>query len=206
MHRHGTARRSDQSRAERLIERCRGAATGMVSVDQTFIAKYRWTVAGLDSLLCVSFGRPSLIHFYTTNLPQHRTDDDLSELPGTAAAFTPSSSLFREMTEATFHTAHFQLTIPSLEVLRLMFQGYRNTSGQNGWILPQAAPPNLEPNRNTYDDAVKLGRDIREWYSRIPHDMRFDPEKDTAESLLKSRSPLHINQTLALCAKTHMLV
>ena len=82
-----------------------------------------WSVAGLDALFCVSFGRPSAINFYTTNLPQDRTDDNLSDAPGSALSQLPPSNVLRnETTDVTYHAAYFQLTIPSFELLDRIFR------------------------------------------------------------------------------------
>jgi hypothetical protein len=157
-----------------------------------------WTVAGLDALFCVSFGRPSVIHFYKTNLPQDRTDDNLSDLRN-------------EATEMSYHAAYFQLTIPSYELLDRIFHVERkySRSAVYGWFSPSpesTAAATEESNRHTYDDAVRLADDIFQWYSHVPRDMRFELGEDTPERLHKTRTPVRINQTLALCIKTFMIV
>ena len=112
----------------------------------------------------------------------------------------------------TYHAADYQLTIPSHELLDRMFQVDRrySRSAIYGWFAPPPGPPEHEATgadaRHTYDDAIRLAGDIFEWYSHLPRKMRFEPEDDTPESLLRSRSMLQINQTLALCAKTFMIM
>lgn len=177
--------------------------------------QFRWSVAGLDALFCVSFGRPSSITFYTTNLPQDRTDDNLSDAPGSAqAALPPSNVLRNETTDMSYHAAYYQLTIPSLELLDRVFRTdwEYSRSAIYGWFsrTPESEATALrgkdEQTMHTYEDAVRLASDIFQWYSHIPRGMRFEPEEDTAESFSRTRTPLRINQTLALCVKTFMLV
>lgn len=174
--------------------------------------RYRWSVAGLDALFCVSFGRPSSITFYTTNLPQDRTDDNLSDLPGSAQTLLPPSNVLRnETTDMSYHAAYFQLTIPSLELLDRIFRidWEYSRSAIYGWFSrnPEAttASEKDEQNMNTYEEAIRLANDMFQWYAHIPRGMRFEPEEDTAESFSR-RAPLRINQTLALCVKTFMIV
>lgn len=57
----------------------------------------------------------------------------------------------------------------------------------------------------TYDDALRLDGDILAWYNLIPPGMRFDPDVDTADTLLRQRPQWQINQTLALCVKVQMI-
>jgi hypothetical protein len=172
-----------------------------------------WTVAGLDALFCVSFGRPSVIHFYTTNLPQDRTDDDLSDKPGSAQSLLPPSNVLRnETTEMSFHAAYYQLTIPSYELLDRIFHVDRkySRSAIYGWFSPSPETAKRvaseEETRHTYDDAIRLAGDIFQWYSHIPREMRFEIGEDTPERLLKTRTQVRINQSLALCVKTFMIV
>lgn len=173
----------------------------------------RWTVAGLDALLCISFGRPSAINYYKTNLPQDRTDETLSDAPGSAQTYLPPSNVLgNEMTDMTYHAADYQLTIPTYELLDRIFQVDRkySRSAIYGWFAP--GPDNEvhittdEDTKHTYDDAVRLANDIFAWYSQLPRGIRFEPEEHTAELLLRTRSAYHINQTLALCAKTFMIM
>jgi hypothetical protein len=172
-----------------------------------------WTVAGLDALFCVSFGRPSVIHFYKTNLPQDRTDDNLSDAPGSAQTLLPPSNVLRnETTEMSYHAAYFQLTIPSYELLDRIFHVDRqySRSAIYGWFSPSPDTPERKESedggRPTYDDAIRLADDIFQWYSHVPREMRFDIGEDTAERLLKTRTKVGINQSLALCVKTFMIV
>jgi hypothetical protein len=171
-----------------------------------------WTVAGLDALLCLSFGRPSVINFYKTNLPQDREDETLSDAPGTAnMTLPPSNVLNNETTEMTYHTAYFQLAIPSYELLDRLFHVDRkySRSAIYGWFRPAPeayAPKNLEDDEgHTYDGALRLAKDILIWYSHLPRGMRFDVDEDTAEAIRK-HSVRRINQILALCVKTFMIV
>jgi hypothetical protein len=169
-----------------------------------------WSVAGLDALFCVSFGRPSVINYYTTNLPQDRTDDNLSDAPGSAQSLLPPSNVLRnETTDMTYHAAYFQLTIPSYELLDRIFRvdWKYSRSAIYGWFsrTPDQGPAE-EQVGHTYEDAIRLAQDIFQWYAHLPRGMRFDIEEDTAEALRKDRSELRINQTLALCVKTFMIV
>jgi len=184
----------------------------MVSFPSRSALTIRWTVAGLDALLCVSFGRPSVIKYYKTNLPQDRTDDNLSDAPGSAQqSLPPSNVLSNEVTDMTYHAADYQLTIPSYELLDRIFQVDKkySRSAIYGWFAPT---PNLthsmaeEDTRHTYDDVVRLAGDIIQWYHHLPRAMRFDPDKDTAEVLNGTRTKVQINQLLALCAKTFMIM
>lgn len=171
-----------------------------------------WSVAGLDALFCVSFGRPSAINFYTTNLPQDRTDDNLSDAPGSALSQLPPSNVLRnETTDVTYHAAYFQLTIPSFELLDRIFRvdWKYSRSSIYGWFSkpPQGIDhPRSFEETHTYEDAIRLAKDVFSWYAHIPRGMRFEPDEDTPESLLRSRSTLRINQTLGLCMKTFMIV
>ncbi|ORX35799.1 fungal-specific transcription factor domain-domain-containing protein [Kockovaella imperatae] len=171
-----------------------------------------WTVAGLDALLCVSFGRPSVINFYQTSLPQDRTDDNLSDSPGTGQRLLPPSNvLSNETTDMTYHAAYFQLTIPSYELLDRIFHVDRtfSRSAIYGWFSPspdgQEGVDNGKESGHTYEGAMRLANDINQWYAHIPRDMRFEPEEDTAETL-KALSPRRVNQRLILCSKTFMIV
>jgi hypothetical protein len=178
------------------------------------IANPRWTVAGLDALFCVSFGRPSSITFYTTNLPQDRTDDNLSEVPGSAAiSLPPSNVLNNETTDMTYHAAYYQLTIPSLELLDRIFRIEWNYSRSAiyGWFSRRPDSESATKERDeqvghTYEDAIRLAQDILQWYSLVPRHMRFESEEDKAENLTETRSTMRVNQTLALCVKTFMIV
>jgi len=167
-----------------------------------------WSVAGLDALLCVSFGRPSCIKFYKTNLPQDRTEDNLSDIPGSAQLLLPPSNVLRhETTDATYHAAYFQLTIPSYELLDRIFHVERkySRSAVYGWFAP--GPPDSDPtDRHTYDGAVALANDILAWYSHIPRGMRIDITEDTAPTLMRSRSTMHINQAVCLSMKTFIIM
>lgn len=173
-----------------------------------------WSVAGLDALFCVSFGRPSVINYYTTNLPQDRTDDNLSVAPGSAQSLLPPSNVLRnETTDMTYHAAYFQLTIPSYELLDRIFRvdWKYSRSAIYGWFSrsPEAthdADQAGDEVGHTYEDAIRLAHDIFQWYAHLPRGMRFDVEEDTPEVLVESRSELRINQTLALCVKTFMIV
>jgi hypothetical protein len=115
-----------------------------------------------------------------------------------------------ETTEQTYHTAYFALAVPTFELLQRVFHVDRrySRSGFHSWFSPptESTPlPNYTAQGTTYEDAIRLDRDIVTWYSLLPSGMHFDPDVNTAEQLLATRSPLHINQTLALCVKTHMI-
>ncbi|RSH86499.1 uncharacterized protein EHS24_004756 [Apiotrichum porosum] len=168
-----------------------------------------WSVAGLDALLCVSFGRPTCINYYTCHIPQDRADDTLSDEPGSAMAEPPSNALGPAATEQTYHAAYFQLTLPSLELLNRTFHVSpivaRNTF--MGWFTPANVEETIQPPTvvgNTYEDAIRLGRDVFDWYNHVPYGMRFDDDMPVEE--LQKRSRREINQTLALCVKTLILV
>lgn len=170
-------------------------------------------MASFDALLCVSFGRPSSINFYTTNLPQDRTDDNLSDAPDSALNLLPPSNvLVNEVTDMTYHTAAYQLTIPSYELLERTFHVDRkfSRSAIYGWFAPSPeSMMRVSPDDqagHTYDDVVRLAGDIFQWYTHLPRMMRFEADEDTSESLLRTRSTLRINQVLTLCVKTFMIV
>ena len=173
-----------------------------------------WTLAGMDALLCLSFGRPSVINFYKTSLPQDRTDDNLSDSPNTGLSLLPPSNVLgNEATDMTYHAAYFQLTIPSYELLDRIFHVDRkySRSAIYGWFAPD--PSELhnhfhdnEDTRHTYDDAVRLAKDIFQWYDQVPRGMRFVVDEDTQDVLRQTRNPIRINQSLALCVKTYMIV
>jgi hypothetical protein len=170
-----------------------------------------WTVAGLEALLCVSFGRPTCINYYTCNLPQDIPDELLSDEPGSAILEPTSNVLQQKTTEESYHAAYFQITIPSFDLLNRTFSvspvAARNS--YMGWFTPAASedPPVNPPTThgNMYDDAIRLGRNIFEWYSHVPEGIRFDPN-DTTLNYLKTRTRREINQTLALAVKTFILV
>mgnify|MGYP002718846656 CR=1 FL=1 len=173
-----------------------------------------WTVAGLDALLCLSFGRPSVINFYKTNLPQDREDETLSDAPGTANVILPPSNVLNnETTESTYHAAYFQLAIPSYELLDRLFhvdRGY-SRSAIYGWFRPSpdayvSRSTSEEDEGHTYEGAIRLAQDIITWYSHIPRGMRFEMEEDTAERLNKELPYRRMNQMLALCVKTFMIM
>jgi hypothetical protein len=154
----------------------------------------------------VSFGRPSVVNYYTTRLPQDRTEDDLSDAVGSdALPYTPQT----EATDATYHAAYFQLTIPSFELLDRVFHMPRRMarSADSGWLTTGVRQEEemTADSPNTYTDAIRLGRDIIDWYSKVPRGLRFE-ESDTAEVLVRTRGKKRINQTLALCVKSHMIV
>lgn len=168
-----------------------------------------WSIAGLDALTCVLFGRPSCIKYYTTNLPQDRTDDNLSEAPGSAKLQLPPSNVLRnDTTDMTFHAAYFQLTIPSHEMLDRVFPMKRtySRSALYGWFSPQPNAPPSDDSANTYEDAIRLARDIQSWYASLPRGIRYDPAEDTPERLSSTRSTLVLNQTIMLCLKTYILM
>jgi len=187
---------------------------GKVSVrDAEVRRRIWWTVAGLDALICLSFGRPSVINFYKTNLPQDREDETLSDAPGTATNMLPPSNVLNnETTEMTYHAAYFQLAIPSYELLDRLFQVDRkySRSAIYGWFRPEpdayAREPVEEDEGHTYDGAVRLAQDILQWYSHLPRGMRFEVDEDTAEALQQRCTTRRINQMLALCVKTFMIV
>jgi len=170
-----------------------------------------WTVAGLEALLCVSFGRPTCINFYTCQLPQDRPDDTLSDEPGSAILEPSSNALNPATTDETYHAAYFQITLPSFDLLNRTFHVSPLVARNSymGWFTPSITddPPVQPPSvvGNTYEDAIRLGRDIFDWYSHVPEGMRFDPN-DPELNHLKGRSRSAINQTLALAVKTFILV
>ena len=170
-------------------------------------------MASFDALLCVSFGRPSCINFHTTNLPQDRTDDNLSDAPDSALNLLPPSNVLgNEVTDMTFHAASYQLTIPSYELLERNFHVDRkfSRSAIYGWFAP--SPESMmrsspkDESGHTYDDVIRLASDIFHWYAQLPRMMRFEADEDTFESLMRTRSTLRINQVLALCMQTFMIV
>ncbi|KAK4683649.1 hypothetical protein P7C73_g6585, partial [Tremellales sp. Uapishka_1] len=170
-----------------------------------------WTAAGLDALLCVSFGRPPAVHFYTTRLPIDRLDHMLSDAPGSAQELESLPGVLSEsITDGSYHTAYFQLTIPSFELLDRTFhvESAGSDYPADGVFHPprHLDDPHDRSNRNTYEGSFRLADNVSKWYSRIPRDLRFEPEEDTAEVLLKTHSKRRINQILALCVKTFMLV
>lgn len=170
-----------------------------------------WTVAGFDCLLCVSFGRPSVITYYTCAIPQDLTDDKLSDEPGSAVLLAREpNTLGPETTDETYHAAYYQLSLPSLELLNRVFHVSPISARESfmGWFTPSQndhpiGPPTVVG--NTYEDAIRLGRDIFDWYAHLPEGMRFDPE-DKDLTKLTTRSRRRINQTLALTVKTFILV
>lgn len=170
-----------------------------------------WTVAGLDCLLCVSFGRPALINYYTCAIPQDMTDDQMSDEPGSAVALTPpTNALDPTTTDETYHAAYYQISLPSLELLNRVFYVSPLVARDTymGWFAPSVADQPVPPPTvvgNTYEDAIRLGRDIFDWYSHVPDGMRFDAE-DTNLVNLQQRTRRRINQTLALAVKTFILV
>lgn len=171
-----------------------------------------WSVAGLDALLCVSFGRPTMINYYTCALPQDVTEESLSEETGSAVQAMippPSNALGPETTDETFHAALFQLTLPSVELLNRVFHVSPLVARNAfmGWFTPSTfEEPTVPPTvvGNSYEDAIRLGRDIFDWYDHLPERIKFDPSKDLDQ--LQGRSGVRINQTLALCVKTFILV
>ncbi|WWD17199.1 hypothetical protein CI109_101637 [Kwoniella shandongensis] len=172
-----------------------------------------WSIAGFDCMLCIFFGRPSGINYYTTNLPQDRPDENLSDAPGSAQQYLPPSNvLSNKTTDQTYHAAYYQLTIPSFELLQRIFHTDRkfSRSAIYGWFSPPPdnRPPGLssaETTHNTYQDAIGLAKDISQWYSHLPDGMRCDVD-DTAEFLIASRTRRQGNQSLGLCIKTWTLV
>jgi hypothetical protein len=170
-----------------------------------------WTVAGLDCLLCVSFGRPTIINYYTCAIPQDIDDEVLSEEMGSAVALTPPTNALNPATsEQTYHAAYFQISLPSLELLNRVFHVSPLVARDTfmGWFQPTIADHPVPPPTvvgNTYEDAIRLGRDIFDWYSHVPDGMRFDPDDPDLVNL-KQRSRMRINQTLALVVKTFILV
>lgn len=160
-------------------------------------------------MLAIFFGRPSGITYYTTNFPQDRSDDNLSDAPGSARQLLPPSNvLASETTDQTYHTAYYQLTIPSFELLEGIFHVDRqfSRSALYGWFSPP--PSSMDAGgskRHTYRHAIRLAEDIRQWYGHLPKGMRVDKE-DTAESLSESRPKKQVVQTLGLCIKTWTLM
>lgn len=170
-----------------------------------------WTVAGLDCLLCVSFGRPTIINYYTCAVPQDLNDDTLSEEPGSAVALTPpTNALDPSTSDQTYHAAYFQISLPSLELLNRVFHVSPLVARDTfmGWFAPSITEQPVPPPTvvgNTYEDAIRLGRDIFDWYAHVPDGMRFDAEDTNLVNLLP-RTRQRTNQTLALAVKTFILV
>lgn len=172
-----------------------------------------WTVAGFDCLLCVSFGRPSVITYYTCAIPQDWPDDQLSDEAGSAVLLArDSNKLGPETNDETYHAAYYQLSLPSLELLNRVFHVNPVVARDTfmGWFTP--SHPQQEPQvqlptvvGNMYEDAIRLGRDIFDWYAHLPEGMRFDPD-DRDLGRLSKRTRRRINQTLALTLKTFILV
>ncbi|TYJ55982.1 hypothetical protein B9479_003367 [Cryptococcus floricola] len=169
-----------------------------------------WSVASLDAMFSIFFGRPSSINFYTTNLPQDKADEELSESPGSARELSTSNDLDSRTTDQTFHTAYYQLTIPSFEFLDGIFFVDRQASREAlyKWFSPpsdahMASEESPKP-KHTYRDALRLAEDLRRWYSHVPDGLRLDVN-DSVEDLHKSRSRIRLGQTLALCIKTWTL-
>ncbi|WVQ80822.1 hypothetical protein IAT38_002929 [Cryptococcus sp. DSM 104549] len=169
-----------------------------------------WSIAGFDCMLCVFFGRPCGISYYTTNLPQDRPDENLSDAPGSAQQLLPPSNvLVNETTDQTFHAAYYQLTIPSFELLERIFHVDRRISRSAiyGWFSPPPENSSLpdESPQHTYQDAIRLGQDISQWYAHLPRGMRFDAD-DTPEYMLGHLTKSRVNQALGLCIKSWTLV
>lgn len=170
-----------------------------------------WTVAGLDCLLCVSFGRPTIINYYTCAIPQDLDDATLSEEIGSAVALTPPTNALDPTTsDQTYHAAYYQISLPSLELLNRVFHVSPLVARDTfmGWFAPSVNDnpvPLPTVVGNTYEDAIRLGRDIFDWYSHVPEAMRFDADDANLTNLLP-RSRRRINQTLALVVKTFILV
>jgi hypothetical protein len=169
-----------------------------------------WTIAGLEALVCLSLGRPSAIQYYDTQLPQDIEDDKLEDTLGAPMPPVPYES--EKTTSQSYHTAYFALTIPSLELLERVFHRRSNYSRSAKWGWFALAPGDMDSEESglpryesTYDDALRLDNDIVAFYKLVPPGMRFDADRDTAETLLKERSRARINQTLALCVKTNMV-
>ncbi|OCF33020.1 hypothetical protein I316_05358 [Kwoniella heveanensis BCC8398] len=156
-----------------------------------------WSIAGFDCMLCIFFDRP---------------DETLSDVPGSAQQqFPPSHVMSNETTEQTYHTAYYQLTIPSFELLDRIFQVDKRFSRSivYGWFSPpkDSPPPQEaeEAHRHTYQDALRLAQDISQWYSHLPDGMRFGQD-DSPEYLLGSRTRKQLNQTLILSMKAWTLI
>ncbi|WVQ72452.1 hypothetical protein IAR50_002004 [Cryptococcus sp. DSM 104548] len=169
-----------------------------------------WSIASLDTMFSIFFGRPSSINFYTTNLPQDRADEDLSDAPGSARELPTHNGLDSRISDQTFHTAYYQLTVPSFEFLDGIFFVDRQASREAlyKWFSPpsdaySASDESPRP-KHTYRDAVRLAEDLRRWYSHVPDGLRLDID-DNVEDLLKSRSQRRLGQTLGLCIKTWTL-
>ena len=171
-----------------------------------------WTVAGFDALLCLSFGRPSAIKYYKTNLPQDCEDEDLLDIPSNStSAFPPFAAFKEEATNMTYHSAYYQLAIPTYELLDRIFRVDHNYSRSAiyGWFCPDPAAnvqSKDEDERHTYDGSVRLAKDIMQWYAHLPVGMRFNPEEDSPETLQSKYTPTRINQILSMCLKTFMIV
>jgi hypothetical protein len=121
----------------------------------------------------------------------------------------PSNVLNNETTEMTYHAAYYQLAIPSYELLDRHFHVDRkySRSAIYGWFRPD--PEYVSPEEDaghTYEGALRLAHDIQTWYSHLPRGMRFVREEDTVERLSKTTTYRRINQTLALCVKTFMIM
>lgn len=167
-----------------------------------------WTVAGMDALLCVSFGRPSAVNYCTTCLPVDIPDHKMDDTPG-SAILSPRTPLdtTKVFTNNTYHASIFQLTIPSFQILDSVYRmnGETQSFEFNGQRMLSKSVVH-RPASDPYIDALRLSREIESWYDRIPAELRFDADVDTAEVLLVTRTAKGIKQTLALCIKTWMLV
>lgn len=179
----------------------------MVSLLLTLVP--RWTIAGMDALVCLSLGRPSAITYYTTKLPQDIPDDQLGDVAPEDAKQSPVS---KEATSFTYHAAYFALTIPSLDILDRVFPKNRKygRNGVLGWFAPPVedevdADQTPDLGASTYEDALRLDEDIVQWYSLVPRKMRFIADQDDTTALLEQRKYWQIQQTLALCVKTNMI-
>jgi len=169
-----------------------------------------WTIAGLEALVCLSLGRPTAIQYYDTHLPQDIEDDKLEDTPASTMPPVPYNS--EETTSQSYHTAYFGLTIPSLELLERVFHRKSRYSRSAKWGWFAVAPGDMDSEdaglpryESTYDDALRLDNDIVAFYKLVPPGMRFEADRDTADTLLRDRSRAQINQTLALCHKTNMV-
>lgn len=170
-----------------------------------------WTVVGLDAVFCLPFGRPTCVNYYTCNVPMDRPDEALSDEPGSAALVPSTTALGPESSSATFHAANYQIVLPSLELLNRTFH-VSPIVGRNlfmGWFKPDLSdePPVQLPTvvGNSYEDAIRFGRDVVDWYGHLPKDLSFDPDDTSLEDLTR-RSRSIVNQTLTLAAKTFILV
>ncbi|KAL7421599.1 hypothetical protein Q5752_003368 [Cryptotrichosporon argae] len=187
----------------------------MSELDAEVLRRMWWGAVNLDCLYCVSFGRPSNVTFYNTQMPLDKVDEELSRTRGSDAANRASAEagirairFSQDVSEQTYHAATYQLSYPSLELLERVFhveKGYSRDRAR-GVFAPLPQPPTAARPDKTYDEVLQLSQDIFDWYDQMPREMRFVPEEDTPDAFKAARSPRLVNQALAMYAKTFILV